>query len=126
MRWDFRVVSCGIQGLEGQGFPFFVFAHGGRHEPILQEAVPIPFFRGGFGLAVGFGLLRRRFIAIGMISQTELFLYRRLFFFKLIIFQDRVGFQGLGNFPHQFHTGKLQQLDGLLQFLGHDERLSKF
>ena len=61
-----------------------------------------------------------------MISQTELFLCRRLFFFKLIIFQDRVGFQGLGNLPHQFHTGKLQQLDGLLQFLGHDERLGKF
>ena len=58
-----------IEGLKRQGFPFFVFAHGGRHEPILQEAVPIPFFRGGFGLAVGFGLLRRRFIAIGKISQ---------------------------------------------------------
>ena len=70
----------GIEGLEGQGLPFFVFAHGGRHEPVLQKAVPIPFFGGGFGLAIGLGLLRRRFIAIGMISQTEFVLCRRLFF----------------------------------------------
>ena len=116
-----------IQGLKRQGFPLFVFAHGGRHEPILQEAVPIPFFRGGFGLAVSFGLLRqsihphwKNFPGLALPPPGPFLL------FKLIVFQDRIGFQGLGNFPHQLHAGKLQQLDGLLQLLGHDEGLGKF
>jgi hypothetical protein len=30
------------------------------------------------------------------------------------------------NLVHQLHAGELQQLDGLLQLLGHDERLGEF
>ena len=36
----------GIEALEGEGLPFFIFAHGRRHEPVFQKAVPVPFFQG--------------------------------------------------------------------------------
>ncbi len=36
----------GIEALEGEGLPFFIFAHRRRHEPVFQKAVPVPFFQG--------------------------------------------------------------------------------
>jgi len=41
------------------------------------------------------------------------------------VFQDRIAFQDLLDFVLQLQTGELQQLDGLLQLLGHDQRLSQ-
>ena len=36
----------GIEALEGEGLPLFVFAHGRRHEPVFQESCPSPILPG--------------------------------------------------------------------------------
>ena len=112
----------GVEAFKGQGLPFFVLTHGGRHEPVFQKAIPIPFFHGGLGIAVPRGRLRGRLAVGGEIRDRGLLL-AGLRLFKLLLLQDRVGLQDLLDFAHQLQLGQLQQLDGLLQLLGHDERL---